>query len=527
MRVSPFIAVLALLLAATSAQAAAPELRFQTLTIDDGLAQNSVTAIAQDANGYLWFGSQDGLNRYDGLRFAVFKNDPNDAHSIPANYITTLLAGDDGDVWVGTRYGGLARFDAASGRFERVPLAYETGVTDSRFIVHALGIRDGLLWAALDRGLAFFDTETRVLRLEAQAGAQPFAEARALYVDDAGLWIGGVNRVLARTDGAYRTFRLPEANLVVHALDADANGVIHAATNRGVFRRVDGAFERVEALPPALFTTIAHDDEGGLWVGGRGTSVYYRADVNGAWRHFAYRAEDDAGIGQNIIFDIHADRDGVVWIGTYGGGLSRTLLAQKRFGLQQWRAGDANGLSSNVIFPIHEDADGIVWLGMYNDGNDTWTHYRHDPRDPGSLAHDEVRSLLSDAEGRTWVGTHGGLDRLDPGASDFVHYRHDPKDATSLANDQVTALFIDSRERFWVGTWGGGLDRFDPATGVFTHHPPDASNPDALGETPAEDRLHCRALFVRQVEPLADFLEALLDFGNLRFRQVALLGGRR
>src|SRR5690606_8985134 len=116
-------------------------------------------------------------------------------------------------------------------------------------------------------------------------------------------------------------------------------------------------------------------------------------------------------------------------------------------------------LNSNIVFPIHEDANGIVWVGTYSEGlnrwdraNGTWTHYRHEPDNPLSLSHDEVRALLVDAAGTLWVGTHGGLDRLDPGARGFVHYRHSPGDPDSLAMDRVTALLIDRRERFWVGT---------------------------------------------------------------------------
>jgi len=479
----------------------AATLRFHTLTINDGLAQNSVTAIAQDSTGYLWFGSQDGLNRYDGRRFTIFKNDPNDARSIPANYITVLLASENGDVWAGTRFGGLARYDARSGSFERVPLEYAGEARDARFVVHDLAQHDGRLWAATDRGLAVLDAAARVLKLEALPGAQAFPETRALHVDERGLWIGGLGRVLLYADGSFRVVPLPARDLVVNALTADSNGVVHAASNRGVLRLTATgdaalAFERVRELPAALFTTLANDNAGGLWAGGRGMGVYYLpaglpaglpADDKKEWEHFTYRADDPGGIGQNIVFDIHADRDGVVWIGTYGGGLSRTVLRQRRFGLQQRRGDPGRGLSSNIVFPIHEDANGIVWIGTYNDGlnrwdrvRDEWTYFRHEPGDPASLANNEVRSLLGDAQGRLWVGTHGGLDRLDPGADEFVHYRHDPNDPESVAHDGITTLFIDSAQRFWVGTWGGGLDRFHPDTGRFEHYRPNPADPRAL-----------------------------------------------
>lgn len=492
----PFL--LALSAPALSAMDNGTAIRFQTLTIKDGLAQNSVTAIAQDETGYLWFGSQDGLNRYDGKRFTIFKNDPNDPRSIPANYITVVLAGDDGDVWAGTRFGGLARYDAKRGNFERLAIAYSDGsggsARDARFVVHDLAMHAGTLWVATDRGLATLDDGARVLRLHAQPGAQPFVETRALSADANELWIGGVGRVLRYVEESFNSVALPEHDLVVNAMTKSAQGVLHVATNRGVFELQERndvlVFERVHGLPQALFSALANDGEGGLWAGGRGVGAYYSSAHDSAtennWKHFNYRADDPWGIGQSIVFDIHADRNGVVWIGTYGGGLSRTVLRQQRFGLQQRRSDD-NGLSSNIVFPIHEDRNGVVWIGMYNDGlnrwdraRDEWAYFRHDPREPGSLSDNEVRSLLSDEEGTLWVGTHGGLDRLDAGETAFVHYRHDPNDPDSVAHDGITALFIDNKKRFWVGTWGGGLDRFHPETGRFEHYRPDSANPRAL-----------------------------------------------
>ncbi|HEX7048211.1 MAG TPA: two-component regulator propeller domain-containing protein, partial [Gammaproteobacteria bacterium] len=465
-----------LLALATSSALAAPVLRFETLTLEDGLAQNSVTAIVQDSAGFMWFGSQDGLNRYDGHRFTIFKNDPNDPKSLPANYVTTLLAGEAGDVWVGTRYAGLARFDAKTGRFENIPMLYEDNVRDARFIVHDLIVHDGELWAATDRGLARFDKNARALRLQAVPGAQAFPETRALFVDETGLWSGDVGRILHGDGEDFEVLRLPEPDLVVHVLARDPAGVLMVATNRGVWQMTSsGMFERIDALPRIAFATLANDSGGGFWAGGRG-AVFHRAAGETRWQQYSHDAGNPASIGQDIVFEIFESRDGVLWIGTYGGGLSRAVLSQRRFGLHEKRGG-TEGLNSNIIFPIYEDRDGIVWIGTYKSGlnrwnraTNEWKHYRHDPDDAASLSHDEVRSLLMDASGRLWVGTHGGLDRLDPGAKDFVHYRHDPDDASSISSNAITALYIDRAQRFWVGTWGGGLNRFDPATGRFVRY---------------------------------------------------------
>ncbi|HEX7030439.1 MAG TPA: two-component regulator propeller domain-containing protein [Gammaproteobacteria bacterium] len=479
------VRLLACLLALVSSSVlAAPVLRFRTLTLQDGLSQNSVTAIAQDSAGYLWFGSQDGLNRYDGHRFTIFKNDPNDPRSIPANYVEVLLAGDGGDVWIGTRYGGLARFDAQTGGFETVPIIYEAeDARDARFVVHRLAMHDGELWAATDRGLARFDAKARALRLQPVPGVHAFPETRAVHADASGLWSGDVGRVLHLQNGAFRVLRLPEADLVVHALARDPAGVLMAGTNRGVYRmKASGTFERVAALPRVPFSTFASDSGGGFWAGGRG-GVFHRGRGESAWQYYGHDAADPASVGQDIVFDIFESRDRVLWIGTYGGGLSRAVLSQRRFGLHQKSAA---GLNSNIIFPIFEGPGGIVWIGTYTSGLNRWNRatgewreYRHDPEDPGSLSHDEVRSLLADAAGRLWVGTHGGLDRLDPGADDFVHYRNDPENAATISSNGVTALFIDSAKRFWVGTWGGGLNRFDPETGRFTRL--DGILPDGTG----------------------------------------------
>src|SRR5690606_35358423 len=328
---------------------------------------------AQDDAGYLWFGSQDGLNRYDGHRFTIYKHDPNDPRSIPANYIEVLLAGDAGDTWIGTRYGGLARFDAQSGDFETVPLLYGDNARDSRFVVHALALHEGELWAATDRGLARLDAGVRALRLHAVPGVQAFPETRALHADDTGLWVGGVGRVLHLPGGNVRVTRLPDSGLAVHALARDAARTLVAGTHSGVYRMTrDGGFTRIAALPRVPFTTLSTDSSGGFWAGGRG-GVFRLASPGGAWQPYRHEAGNPSSVGQDIVFDVFESRDKVLWIGTYGGGLSRAVLSQQHFGLHQQ---DDDGLNSNIIFPIHQDRDGVVWIGTYASGLNRWDRAR-------------------------------------------------------------------------------------------------------------------------------------------------------
>ncbi len=183
------------------------------------------------------------------------------------------------------------------------------------------------------------------------------------------------------------------------------------------------------------------------------------------------------------------DKDGFLWVGTNGAGLFR----YDGYDLKVYKPGGANSLSSPYVYALYEDWDGVIWIGTgggglnrYDKETDTFTQYKNDPQNPGSISSDLVefscgQIVQEDQEGKLWVGTQGGLNVLDKSTGAFKHYFHDPDDPNSLSHDNICALLFDEQGILWIGTKGGGLNRLDPQTGIFTRYTIDPADPQKLG----------------------------------------------
>ena len=496
--------VLALLLACRAA--AEPPDDLGHLSLDDGLSQSIVEAIHQDRRGFLWFATEDGLNRWDGYRFTVFRNDPADARTLSYNDLKALAEDGAGALWVGTFEGGLNRFDPATGLVERFRHDPADPASLPANIVRALCVdRDGRIWVGTQGGgLARLDPRTGRFERFRHDPADPASlahdDVRALVVDGRGtLWAGTYGGGLDRFDRARGRFvHVPSppgaGTELVDALLEDRCGGLWAGTYGGGLLALDAAAGRLVrrppegALPSPLVKALVEDHEGFLWVAtdGGGLARYDRksGDVR-VWRH---DPASPRSLATDRVFSLREDRSKVLWIGTYGGGLDTLDLGRKRFRNVRHDPRDPSSLGHDIVWAFHEDPDGAIWVGTDSAGLQRWdrsrnvfTGYRHDPRDPSSLAHDTVRSVHAAAEGDLWVATNGGgLDRFDRSAGRFVHHRHDPRDPSSLAHDELRALYEDRSGTLWVGTYGGGLDRLEREAGRFVHHRNDPADPSSL-----------------------------------------------
>jgi signal transduction histidine kinase/CheY-like chemotaxis protein/ligand-binding sensor domain-containing protein len=366
-------------------------------TTADGLPQDSIRAIAQTSDGYLWFATTDGLARFDGVSFTVF----NTSTGAPSNWITALAPGRDGSLWVACDVpSGLVRY--RNGKFEEV---------------------------AIDFGI-------------------PSRIYRALLVDSRGaLWIGG-DGGLSRLDQG-RVTRLftgaTEAN--VHAIMEDAAGTVWVGANNGL-HRFDGASERVyttkDGLPENQVFGVAPAPDGGIWVGTHGGSV---AELRGG-KFRAFSARD--GVPPGGILALLSDRDGSLWIGTEGGGLGR--FAGGKFSSYQTR----DGLSNQVVRCLLEDTEGSVWLGTAGGGVNRFKEYRVTMRTMREgLPSDSVRSVQQDRWGDIWLGTTAGVARIRPSGQISVYGARD-----GLSTDLAWPVLHDGSNNLWAGSESGILQRF-------------------------------------------------------------------
>lgn len=494
--------------------AQADPLEFERLSLEQGLSQSIIEGIVQDRSGFLWFVTEDGVNRFDGYRFRVLRHDPDDPNSLSYNDVKCLHEDREGILWIGTFGAGLNRYDPRTGRFTH----YRRNPSDPSSLAGdivrtVLEDRHGSLWIGTQGGgLDRLDRSTGAFEHfppdPDDPGALANGDIRTLYEDRAGaLWVGTAAGGLHRRDEATGDFvRFPAdpedpaalAHPWVQAIFEDRESALWIGTLGGGLARLDratGRFTRfradparADALPSDRVTAIVEDHEGRLWVGTDGGGLARLDPERRRFETFRHDPTNPRSLSTDRVFWLFEDRSRVLWIGTYGGGLSKLDLGRKKFRTVRHDPQDPNSLSHDIVWSIAEDAAGRLWVGTDSGGlnridraTGEVRRYRHDPADPASLAHDTVRYVYLDRRGDLWVATNGGgLDRLERDTGRFVHHRHDPGDPGSIAHDELRAVYEDRRGNLWVGTYGGGLDRLDRDTGRFVHHRNDPDEPTSL-----------------------------------------------
>ena len=491
-----------------------PSIRFERIGIEQGLSQNSVNVILQDSQGFLWFGTQDGLNRYDGYTFTIYRPDVDDPSALSDRWVTALAEDSSGNLWVGTRQGGLNRFDPRSGSFTtfRRDPSQGSSLSDNRVTALLFDSR-GALWIGTMGGLDRFDPSDDTFMHLATADGLASNRITALYEDiNHALWVGtpdGLNR-FDPENGSIQTFKHdPQdaaslGNNRISAIQEDTDGNLWVGTSNGLTRidRVTGIFKRYEhgsvshSLGDNTILSLYRDHNGGLWVGTNAGLDFYNAR-NDRFVHYRNQPANTNSLSGDSILSIFEDNSGVLWVGSYSGGLNKYNRQQDRFTYYRHDPNDPNSLSGNLVFPIHVDARGMVWIGTYGAGLNRFNpitsrffHYRHDPQNPNSLSSDDIYSVLSGSDGYIWVGTSRALDRLDPATGIFKHYYPSVKnDDFGLSGLPVYALYEDSNGTLWAGT-GKGLDQFESQTDTFIHYIPNSANEDNQVVSILEDANH-------------------------------------
>ena len=504
------IAFVLLLLSLTAGGREQTAMRFERVTIDDGLSQSAVHSIAQDQTGFMWFATENGLDRYDGFafrnyrrergnpkslsenfardlevaadgslwvatdgggisrwmpdtdNFVSWRHDPEDDGSLATDRTRTLLIDPRGFVWIGTRGAGLDRLEVATGKITHFTHAPDDSNTISNNDIFALALaEDGVLWVGTKGGLNRFDPESgQVTRFHSDpdsASSLGDDHVRTLLIDhDGTLWIGSSGG-LARFDASTQTFRnFTHDENDHHSISAD----------------------RVE--------TIFEDAEHRLWVGtNNGLNLMDRE--NGTFNRYKNDPTSASSISDDDIFSIFQDRGGVLWIGTRTSGLNKWNPRSWSFGHVNPADSDEGGFSNPNVTSFTEDQFGRLWVGTFGGGlnimdraGDTITHLRHDPEVSGTLSDDRVMALLTGRDGWIWAGTMtGGLNRIDPTTGAVRTYRHDPGDTASLAANGIMSLTQDRSGTLWIGTFGGGVSRLDQGSEQFVnyrHDPADATS---------------------------------------------------
>ncbi len=488
---------------------------FEHLTVKQGLSQGSVLCILQDSKGFMWFGTQDGLNRYDGYHLRVYRNTPGDSTSLNGSYILTIAEDSNQVLWIRTNEGGamLNRFDRSTETFTQVHRD-SVNLVDAHKNVSRQEYDEpsGIRWrgTASGTGLTRIDPHTGRTTVFKHDPSDPrsLIDNRIYYIygDRSGtIWVGtrlGLDRFNRETDTFTHYVHEPGnpnslSDSWVWPIFEDRAGVLWVGTYNGGLNRFDrtsGTFTRYmhnESDPRSLngnqLLSIQQDRSGMIWVGIDGQGVDRFHPELGAFSNFTNDPDDPASLLNNSIIGLFVDDEGTPWVGTKTG-LSRLDRKTGRFSHYRHDPARPKTLGGNMPHVFLQDRAGEMWIGLIGGGIDrfdrnrgTFTHYRHNPADPKSLSGNEVYALYEDRHGTLWAGTFNtGLDRFDRATGTFTNYHHVDSIPSSLGGGGVFALLEDRGGNFWVGTFGGGLDMLDRETGRFTHFTHDDTDTTTL-----------------------------------------------
>jgi len=460
------------------------DIRFRRLSLSQGLSQTRVSQIIQDDEGYMWFGTQHGVNRFDGYSYRVFKHEPGHPGSLSGTFIYALFKDRSGTVWVGSDQ-GLDAFDRRTETFKRFNVSDANPV-----VIHISQDSNGLLWLSTSVGLFSLDPQSGKTRQFVHDPNDPAS--------------------LASSD--------------VKSSGTDHKGTFWVANGQGLdaFDAMSGKVTARIPLREAVREFYFHEDRSGVfWIvhgSGSGLATYDRVE-NELTRYSFYedRRTDSVLTG---VYAVLETRDGTMWFATMGAGLLRFDRELNRLVSYQASADNPESIAENRVIALFEDVEGNVWTGLHATPPNffpvkappfeplrTVTPYR------SAFGEALVNTILGDSRGRVWIGAGGGITVVDRKTKErrFIDqpmkgspievltireasdgtiwtgtlgtglhqlsddgellrsFRHDPADPSSLPSDIVTRLHFDARGRMWVAGWNG-LSLFDASSGKFTTH---------------------------------------------------------
>ena len=448
----------------------------------------------------MWFGTETGLARYDGYNLKVFKHDLDNKNSLSHNYITKIIEDSQGNLWIGTRRGGLNYFDAKTEQFTHYRHQENNINSLSHDFIYTI-IKDNQenLWiGTVGGGLNYFNTKTEQFTHYRHQENDPTSLSHdnvlSIVEDNPdNLWIGTANGL--------NYFNIKNATFTpYHHKPDDSNslshnnvfsiikgskdnlwigtraGLNHFNTKNGQFTHFRHQENNPNSLSHDLVYSVIKDSQGNIWAGTGGGGLNYFNIENQQFTQYRYQSNNPNSLSNNNVFRIVEDNQSNIWIGTVGGGINRFNIKNETFTHYSHQTNNINSLSHNNVFSILEDIQGDLWVGIqagglnyFNSKNKQFTHYRHQEDNSNSLSSDIVFSVIEDMYENIWIGTNKGVNHFNIKNKQFTHYIHQANDSNSLSNDNVMSMIEDSKGNLWFGTHGG-INHFNTTNKQFTHY---------------------------------------------------------
>jgi signal transduction histidine kinase/ligand-binding sensor domain-containing protein/DNA-binding response OmpR family regulator len=495
-----YLLIVILILVCGNAFGQSTQYRFSHRNIGDGLSHNQVNCIFKDSEGFMWFGTASGLNRFDGYNFKVFKHDSNDKNSVLDDFISQIYEGPDKKIWVLTRM-GYCFYDPETEQFNndmslllrplKLPVnsniakVLRTGTADFWFLYPDSGIYRYNSVSKQTRRYYHSNNSTPSLYSNSISSvtvdgkdniwivySNGIVEMLDIKLNKISYHTDVFNKTTNNKNGYYSLMVDRDNDLWFSSLYVES-GISYYSPSTGAFRHIDKESAGAK-LKTNVVNRIIQADDGLIWIATDHGGINILDKKKFKVTYLLNREDDLTSLAQNSTM-LYKDNLGIMWAGTFKKGISYYHKSIIRFTLYRHFASDPASLSFNDVDKFVEDKQENLWIGTngggliyFNRETGNFTQYKHDPGNPSSLSNDIIVNLYIDHDQKLWIGTYlGGLDCFD--GKTFTHYKHDDKVATSIADDRVWSILEDSSNRLWIGTFDGGLEIFDRSKKIFYH----------------------------------------------------------
>lgn len=475
---------------------------FKRISTEHGLSQKTVQAIYQDSVGYLWFGTQEGLNRYDGREIRIFRHSAIDKKSISHDYIKDIQEDSSGHIWVATS-SGLNKFNAASETFEVIELS---SFEDEKVLrLNTLFLdSNGTIWVGTDgNGVFFLEKASRGFAQYQGSGLLNKSDVRSIFEDSRGrMWFGtdGDGAVLATSESTKQF--LSDSNDTgsishnrIRDIYEDSKGKIWLGTRGGglnQYNEISKSFRAYKAnktnrnsLTHDRVYQIFEDQRRVLWIATDGGISIYNPESDD-FTQIVHKPSQQSSLSHNRVLTLYQDRGGMMWFGTLAG-LNQWNPYTSGFSHFRQVIEDEVSLSNNMVYALTEDNNGNVYIGTFGGGlnvydkNANFVGLAISPKKQSELVIRRIMSLMEDNEKNLWIGSISqGIEVLSPSKEKLAHYKFDSDDPKSLSANGVTDIFQDSDGDIWVTTYRGGLNFFDKKNKNFLRFKRDPENQNNL-----------------------------------------------
>ncbi len=459
-------------------------IKFENISTKEGLSQSSPNCIFQDSRGALWIGTEDGLNKFDGYSFIVYKPEVNNPGSISNNRISCIIESKDGNLWIGTNGGGLSIYDRKKDLFRQF-----NGYDSSHFnhdVINCLHEDDkGVIWVGTTGGLVKIEPSKRAMKLFVYVPLNSTSinddYITCIATDNSGyLWVGtqgGLNRMNSDKESfiAYMHDEEDESSISSNAITCLLTGQDRSfwvGTSEGLNlydNSIDG-FERIlltnqkniNGFIEYAVTSLAEDLDGNIWIGTDGDGVGVYLKNRNQMINLQYNHANPYSLSSNEVLSIYRDQSGIMWVGSNG--LDKYNPKKEKFALYNFDPYSTEGLVYRHIHSIYEDDNGVLWIASKSDGillldriRKTSGRLTMDEDKISGLSSNRIRVIREHPKGTIWVGTDdNGLNRITLDENrmpvEYEAIRHDPGFFNSLTSNTIYSLYFDDNDNLWIGT---------------------------------------------------------------------------